>query len=215
MREVSTPSRRNSPSAASAIGCFSGSTVTNAAGIPSSASATATFASPPPNVAMSCGVCRNRSKPGGASRSMISPKVTVSLAISRLGSRAANPFGKLARQAGDRTVIALPRAACQITADANRYATCPNPFLDVIQSHAAGRHQGGLRQRPAHCLHERRSQHFSGKYLYYVRSRFHAVHYLADGGRSRHVRHLVPIAQSRGCCVEGGADHVLRARENG
>ena len=56
---------------------FSGSTVTNAAGRPNAAIATATFASPPPKVATNWGVCKKRSKPGGASRNMISPKVTV------------------------------------------------------------------------------------------------------------------------------------------
>ncbi len=41
------------------------------------ASATATFASPPPNVATNCGLCKKRSIPGGARRSMISPNVTI------------------------------------------------------------------------------------------------------------------------------------------
>jgi hypothetical protein len=77
IRDVSTPNRRSSATHASAIGFAFGSTVQNAAGIPKLASATATFASPPPNVATNCGVCRKRSKPGGASLSMISPKVTV------------------------------------------------------------------------------------------------------------------------------------------
>jgi hypothetical protein len=56
---------------------LSGSTVTKAAGKPNCATATATLASPPPNVATNCGVCKILSKPGGASRNMISPKVTV------------------------------------------------------------------------------------------------------------------------------------------
>ena len=75
--EVSTPNRRSSPMAASAMGFLAGSTVTYAAGRPKVASATATLASPPPKVATNWGLCRNRSKPGGASRNMISPKVTV------------------------------------------------------------------------------------------------------------------------------------------
>src|SRR5690242_12622741 len=62
---------------ASAIGLLGGSTVTYAAGVPNVASATATFASPPPQVATNCGDCRNRSRPGGASLNIISPKVTV------------------------------------------------------------------------------------------------------------------------------------------
>src|ERR1051326_2139379 len=41
--------------------------------MPNCAAATATFASPPPKVATNCGDCRKRSKPGGASRSIVSP----------------------------------------------------------------------------------------------------------------------------------------------
>jgi hypothetical protein len=55
---------------------LSGNTVTKLAGNPKDASAMATLASAPPNVATNWGVCKKRSKPGGASRSMISPKVT-------------------------------------------------------------------------------------------------------------------------------------------
>src|SRR5580698_9525539 len=85
MCDVSTPNRRSSPTAASAIGFFSGNTVTYDASSPNPASATATFASPPPNVATNCGDCRKRSNPGGASRSMISPNVTVVLGIFLFG----------------------------------------------------------------------------------------------------------------------------------
>src|SRR6188768_548591 len=67
----------------SEMGFFSGSTVTYRAGRPKPETATATLASPPPKVARNCGDCRKRSKPGGARRSMISPKVTISLDISR------------------------------------------------------------------------------------------------------------------------------------
>src|SRR5580704_15873551 len=81
MRDVSTPKRRSSPTTASAMGWFGGSTVTKRAGSPKVATATATLASPPPKVATNCGDCSRRSKPGGASRSMISPKVTVVVGI--------------------------------------------------------------------------------------------------------------------------------------
>src|SRR5258708_6226176 len=64
---------------ASEIALPGGRIVTKRAGNPKPETATATFASPPPNVAMNCGDCMKRSKPGGARRSMISPKVTTVL----------------------------------------------------------------------------------------------------------------------------------------
>src|SRR5260370_40048468 len=77
IREVSTPKRRSSPIKLSAIGLFGGRTVTYRDGRPNCATATATLASPPPKVATNCGDWRKRSKPGGARRSMGSPKVTM------------------------------------------------------------------------------------------------------------------------------------------
>src|ERR1022692_4011834 len=76
--EASTPKRRNSPISASATGLFGGNTVIYRAGFPNPARATATLASPPPNVATNCGDWRKRSNPGGARRSMVSPKETTS-----------------------------------------------------------------------------------------------------------------------------------------
>src|SRR5687768_14990757 len=61
---------------ASDTALLGGITVTYRAGTPYVATATATLASPPPNVATNCGVCRKRSNPGGFRRSMISPNVT-------------------------------------------------------------------------------------------------------------------------------------------
>src|SRR4029077_15570143 len=71
------------------MGFAGGSTVTYRAGLPNPAKATATLASPPPKVATKRGDCRNRSKPGGASRSMVSPKVTtkVDMKNKNTGSR--------------------------------------------------------------------------------------------------------------------------------
>src|SRR5579862_6640730 len=83
--DVSTPNPRSCAITASAMGLLGGSTVRYLAGSPKPASATATFASPPPNVATNCGDCRKRSNPGGASRSMISPNVTVVLGIFLFG----------------------------------------------------------------------------------------------------------------------------------
>src|SRR5262249_41326179 len=83
--EVSTPSPRSCATTASATGSDGGSAETKDAERPTPASATATLASPPPNVATNCGDCRKRSKPGGARRSMISPNVTVVLNIELSG----------------------------------------------------------------------------------------------------------------------------------
>src|SRR5918993_3341811 len=65
----------------SEIALFGGITVTYRAGTPYVATATATLASPPPNVATNCGVCRKRSNPGGLRRSIISPNVTTGFVI--------------------------------------------------------------------------------------------------------------------------------------
>src|ERR1700676_579736 len=78
---VSTLKRPSSPIKPSAIGFPSGSTVTYRAGFPNPASATATLASPPPKVATKRGDCSSRSKPGGASRNIVSPNVTTSLDV--------------------------------------------------------------------------------------------------------------------------------------
>src|SRR5579883_3135845 len=78
---TSTPKRRISPRNASTSGLAGGSTVTYRAGTPKLARETATFASPPPQVATNCGDCRNRSNPGGARRSMTSPNVTTSVGM--------------------------------------------------------------------------------------------------------------------------------------
>src|SRR4051794_5462210 len=77
--DVSTPNRRSSAMQASEIGLFGGRTVMYLVCRPNVDTATATFASPPPKVATNWGDCRKRSKPGGARRSMISPKVTTVL----------------------------------------------------------------------------------------------------------------------------------------
>src|SRR5260370_8435731 len=60
---------------------FGGTTVTYRAPRPKPETATATFASPPPNVATNWGDCRKRSNPGGLRRSMISPKETTVFAM--------------------------------------------------------------------------------------------------------------------------------------
>ncbi len=70
-----TPSARSALTAASPIAC-AGNRVTYQLSTPNCARLTATLASPPPNVATNWDVCRKRSKPGGLSRSMISPNVT-------------------------------------------------------------------------------------------------------------------------------------------
>src|SRR5512136_557837 len=72
--EVSTPYRRSSATHASPI-ALAGITEQYPTSQPNLASATATFASPPPKVASSSGLWKNRSRPGGLRRSMISPKV--------------------------------------------------------------------------------------------------------------------------------------------
>jgi hypothetical protein len=59
---------------------LSGTAVTNAAWTPSRARETATFASPPPNVASRVRDDASRTPSGDASRSMISPKVTTRVA---------------------------------------------------------------------------------------------------------------------------------------
>src|SRR5215471_1102261 len=91
---LSTPNRRSSPANALAIGLLKGRTVTYRAGLPKPATATATLASPPPKVATKRGDCRNRSKPGGASRSMVSPRVTTSLDMKHNDKKAGTPTGK-------------------------------------------------------------------------------------------------------------------------
>src|SRR5579872_7278248 len=50
---------------------------------------------------MNCGDCRKRSNPGGASRSMISPNVTVGLGISDLSSNGDGVDGKAGVHGGD------------------------------------------------------------------------------------------------------------------
>ena len=85
-----------------------GSTVTKRAGRPKPATETATLASPPPKVATNWGDCRKRSKPGGASRSMISPKVTTVL-LFMAGSH--DCIGRWTEESG----WAMPHAAGKAT----------------------------------------------------------------------------------------------------
>src|ERR1700748_3874919 len=80
--------------AASPIG-FAGKRVMYQLSSPKCARLTATLASPPPKVAPSTGDWKNRSKPGGLSRSMISPKVTT------FGSDATKISSSAAFDAGD------------------------------------------------------------------------------------------------------------------
>ncbi len=75
--------------------------------MPRDASATATLASAPPSVATKAGVCRKRSKPGGANLNMISPKVTTLFT----GARLLDDFDESLGEVGDGLKIAGFRAA--------------------------------------------------------------------------------------------------------
>src|SRR4029453_14996605 len=120
--------------------------------MPNAARHTATFASPPPNVATNCGVCRKRSNPGGLSLSMISPNVTT-LGISAL------PCGANARDdalgvGAEAAKIAGPDrfGVCERASDENAPRPSRDPTSRVVERDAAGRHQLDVRQRSPHVL---------------------------------------------------------------
>src|SRR5215831_6165929 len=125
--------------AASAIGFCSGRTVTKETGNPKPARDTATFASPPPNVATSSGRWNNRSEPGADRRSMISPKVIVVFDI-LLAPGLFDLRKKLSRRFRDTPIISGFRGGGQVATGAKRNAAGANPVRRVVHRHTAGRH---------------------------------------------------------------------------
>src|SRR4030095_13916980 len=95
--------------------------------MPNAARHTATFASPPPNVATNCDVCRKRSNPGGLSRSIISPNVTT-LGISVLPCGANARDDALGVCAEDAKVAGLDRFGVgERAANANGHGPSRDP----------------------------------------------------------------------------------------
>src|SRR5690606_10062469 len=123
---------------------------------------TATFASPPPNVASKAGDWKKRSFPGVFSRSIISPKVTYSAIPASPGSGDATG---LRRQVGDGGVFPGRdgRGGREPASPAGDDLRQRQPIREVGRRHAAGRHEAHLAERCGERLERRDAARRAGR----------------------------------------------------